>query len=338
MHIIPGLQIVSLTETSLRIGPPGSGLWMDGLTAADQKYIQWLATEEGTTLAAPPPDSASADPGPRRRRELFGLLAPVLEDSSRLPGALGASLVPDVNAYSVAYTSSAGPLIRNRSRSSVRIHGLGRCGQMIASLLAASGIGALYLNDQHPVHAGDVGTGPLRMADLGKSRTVALAHRLGQQWPRTRLSGWTPGTDASGVGAQLTVVTACDALSEAWAARLAGSRMPHLPVVFGPAWARVGPLVIPGLTTCLDCAQPPPGAPREGPRAVGTPRPDSSTAELALSCAAAGLATVQILMLLDGINVPSTADAVLMIDLATGGVRRVPVQPRSDCTCMVPAA
>lgn len=338
MRIIPGLQIVSVTETSLRIGAPGDGLWMTGLTHADQEYILWLATDEGTTVGPPPAGSSTPDPGPRRRRELSELLAPVLEDAYRLPGALGASLVPDVNAYSVAYTAPAGQLIRNRSRSAARIHGLGRCGQTIASLLAASGIGALYLNDQHPVHAGDIGTGPLRMADLGKPRTVALAHRLGQQWPRTRLSGWTPGPDASGLGAQVTVVTACDALPESWAAHLAGTRMPHLPVVFGPAWARVGPLVIPGLTTCLDCAQPRAGSTAEGPQAAGTPRSDSSTAELALSCAAAGLAAVQILMLLDGVNVPSTADAVLSIDLATGGVQRVPVQPRSDCTCMVPAA
>ncbi|MDN6299068.1 MAG: ThiF family adenylyltransferase [Micrococcaceae bacterium] len=311
---------------------------MTGLAPVDQQYIHWLATEDGSTVEPPPHGSLSPDPGPRRRRELLDLLAPVLEDSYRLPGALGASLVPDVNAYSVAYTAPAGELVRQRSRSAARIHGLGRCGQTIASLLAASGIGGLYLNDEHPVLAGDIGIGPLRMADLGKSRTVALAHRLGQQWPRTRLTGWAPGHASSGVGARITVVTACDALPESWAAHLAGTRMPHLPVVFGPAWARVGPLVIPGLTTCLDCAQPPVGAPMAGPRAAGTPRPGSSTAELALSCTAAGLAAVQILMLLDGVNVPSTADAMLTIDLATGGVQRVPVQPRSDCTCMVPAA
>lgn len=338
MRIIPGLQIVSVTETSLRIGAPGDGLWMSGLSKVDQQYIRWLATEEASTSGPPPASSGAVDPGPRRRRELFELLTPVLEDPYRLPGALGASLIPDVNGYSVAYAAAAGNLVRNRAGSAARIHGLGRCGQTVAALLAASGIGALYLNDQHPVLAGDVGIGPLRMADLGKSRTVALAYRLGQQWPRTRLSGWTPGPESSALGAQVTVVTACDALPESWLAHLAATRIPHLPVVFGPAWARVGPLVIPGLTTCLDCAQPRHGSGVTGPRSTGTPRSDSSTAELALSCAAAGLAAVQVLMLLDGVNVPTTADAVLTIDLATGGVHREQVQPRPDCTCMVPAA
>ncbi|MGO1695546.1 MAG: hypothetical protein ACTHZK_07510 [Arthrobacter sp.] len=90
---------------------------MTGLAPVDQQYIHWLATEDGSTVEPPPHGSLSPDPGPRRRRELLDLLAPVLEDSYRLPGALGASLVPDVNAYSVAYTAPAGELVRQRSRS-----------------------------------------------------------------------------------------------------------------------------------------------------------------------------------------------------------------------------
>lgn len=337
MRIIPGLQVVSVSEGTVRVGGPDDGLWISGLSAADQYFIRSLADTSG------PADQPCTTPVPAglgagRREELMTVLAPVLEDPFRLPGALGATLIPDVNAFSVAYGAPAGHVVRSRSTTTVRLVGLGRCGQTIASLLAASGVGALQLHDDLPVQPGDVGTGPLRLADLGKPRTVALAHRLEAAWPRTRLAHWTPGPDGLGLGAQAIVVTACDALPDHLLEYLVATRIPHLPVVFGPAWARIGPLVIPGLTACLDCAQPAPGLEVAGPRSAGRPRGASSTAELALSVTAAGLAALQVMMLLDGVNVPSAADAVLTVDLATGGVHRVPVEPRPGCTCMIPAA
>ncbi|WP_417233497.1 TOMM precursor leader peptide-binding protein [Arthrobacter sp.] len=336
MRIIPGLQVVSVSEDTVRIGGPDDGLWISGLSATDQQFIRSLADEP--TAPGEPRDTTRPWPGPGRKDELLALLAPVVEDPFRLPGALGATLVPDVNAYSTAYGTPAGQLLRARSTAMVRVWGLGRCGQAIAALLAASGVGALHLHDDLPVGAGDIGTGPLRLADLGKPRTVALAHRLGNSWPRTRLARWTPGPDGEGLGAHVSVVTACDALPDQLLNHLASTRVPHLPVVFDPASARIGPLVIPGLTTCLDCAQARTGRTVRGSRATGRPRAGSSTAELALSTTAAGLAALQVMMLLDGVNVPAAADAVLTVDLSTGGIDRVPIEPLPGCTCLVPAA
>lgn len=341
MRIIPGLQVVRVSETTLRIGGGGDGLWISGLTTADQDFIASLASPEpGPAETTHPTPEANGAPAldARRRDQLLEVLAPVLEEPFRLPGALGATLAPDVTAYSTAYSTPAGQLVRNRSRATARIWGLGRCGQSIAALLAASGIGALCLHDDLPVQAGDIGAGPLRIADLGKNRTIAVAHRIGQQWPRTRLARWEPTADDTGVGAQVSIVTACDSLPDRLADHLAATRVPHLPVLFGPSWAHIGPLVIPGLTTCLDCARAATTHRGNVPRATGCPRSGSSTAELALSGTAAGLATLQVMMLLDGINVPTTADAVLMVDLSTGGVHRLPVEPRPGCTCMIPAA
>ncbi|WP_372697946.1 TOMM precursor leader peptide-binding protein [Arthrobacter sp. JSM 101049] len=338
MRIIPELQVVRVSETSLRIGGRDDGLWISGLTPADQDFIVSLASPDLNPADAGTQGNGAAAIGTRRRDQLLELLAPVLEEPFRLPGALGATLAPDVTAFSSAYSTSAGQLVRNRSRSTARIWGLGRCGQAIAALLAASGIGALYLHDDLPVQAGDIGAGPLRIADLGKARTVAVAHRLGQQWPRTRLARWEPAPDDSGLGAQVSIVTACDTLPERVADHLAATRIPHLPVLFGPSWARIGPLVIPGLTTCLDCADTDDVRSADLPRTAGSPRSGSSTAELAMSATAAGLATMQVMMLLDGVNVPSTADAVLTVDLSTGGVHRIPVEPHPGCTCMIPAA
>ncbi|HXD28874.1 MAG TPA: hypothetical protein VN621_08995 [Arthrobacter sp.] len=341
MRIIPGLQVVRVSETTLRIGGRDDGLWISGLTTADQDFIASLASPGRGPAASGAPDQPGARPtlpDARRRDQLLEVLAPVLEEPFRLPGALGATLAPDVTAFSAAYSTPAGQLVRNRSRGTARIWGLGRCGQAVAALLAASGIGALCLHDDLPVQAGDIGAGPLRIADLGKARTVAVAHRIGQLWPRTRLARWEPTADDTGLGAQVSVVTACDSLPDPLADHLAATRVPHLPVLFGPSWARIGPLVIPGLTTCLDCAKTDRTLPPDLPRTAGCPRSGSSTAELALSATAAGLATLQVMMLLDGVNVPTTVDAVLMVDLSTGGVHRVPVEARPGCTCMIPAA
>jgi hypothetical protein len=45
-----------------------------------------------------------------------------------------------------------------------------------------------------------------------------------------------------------------------------------------------------------------------------------------------------VLMVVDGVNVPATMDAVLEFDLATGSLSRLPVRPRPDCGCLLRAA
>jgi hypothetical protein len=335
-------------------------LWITGLTPEDRAYIRSLEAGSQGSPAGPGTRGPGNPAEPTaRQRELLELLRPVLveAESFRLPGILGSSLAPDVAQWSAAYGLHAGPTLARRSRSSVRILGLGRCGQSLATLLAAAGLGALHLHDTQAVRAPDPGGGPLHLGDIGAPRNVALARHLTRNWPHTRLASWSPSPDGHGLAADATVVLATDSLPEDVAIHLAATRIPHLQVLFTPSGARIGPLVIPGLTACQDCATAlgplgPAGVPAPPPAEVaagtaagalanGAPVNgawDPAAAEVSLAAAAAGLAAMQVLMLLDGVNVPSCADGILHVELATGNVVREPVFPRAGCTCAIAAA
>ncbi|MEE1620348.1 ThiF family adenylyltransferase [Zafaria sp. Z1313] len=344
MRINPGLRVISLADGSVCIGATAGGLWIDGLDARDKAFIDALASPAGAPADGPgtaPRGSSSggsgadALPDAERRGELLAILEPVLvaDAAYRIPGVRASRLAPDIAQWSAAYGLHAGPLVERRMRAVVRIHGLDRCGQTVAVLLAAAGIGSLQLCDPRPVEAGDLGAGPLRLADLGLERPRALARHLGRHWPHASLSTWEPGTGGTTQEADAVVAVGSPWLDEDLAAYLAATDVPHLRVACGEAGSGVGPLVVPGATPCLDCAADA-GLPAAVPRTATCAGPT----EVSLAAAAAGLAVQQILMLVDGVQVPAAAGAVLELDLATGGVGTRAVAARPGCLCLLRAA
>lgn len=330
MRINPGLRVISLTDGSVCIGSGAGGLWIDGLDDADRAFIARFAKDSGTS------DRLPSGLAPEREQELLAVLAPVLvpEDDFRLPGTRASTLAPDIAQWSAAYGRHAGSSVQRRARAVVRLHGLDRCGQTVASLLAAAGVGTVALCDPGIVDPGDLGSGPFRLADLGMPRTRALSRSLARAWPHTRFPEWAPRFGGTPQEADATVAVARDWLREDVAGHLAQSPIPHLRVLFTDAGARVGPLVIPGLTPCLDCApshtMPAPVAPA---CAVSPTSP-----EISIAAAAAGMAVMQLLMLVDGVNVPAAAGSVLCLDLGTGAATHEPVVARPGCLCLARAA
>lgn len=327
MRINPGLRVISLADGSVCIGTGPGALWIAGLDPDDRAFIGSLAACDGRDPDGRPTDA--------RRRELLRLLEPVLVDTPpyRLAGARGATLAPDVAQWSAAYGRHAGPLVERRGRAVVRVYGLDRCGQGIAALLAAAGVGTLMLGDPATVTAADLGAGQLGLADLGTPRPRAVARHLARSSPRTRILEWVPRIGDTRE-ADATVAVSRSWLGPSIAAHLAATQVAHLRVLFSDAGAHVGPLVVPGLTTCLDCA-PARELPVAAADGVGAAPTDPETT---LAAAAAGIAATQLLMLVDGVNVPAAADGVLSLDLATGGLGRRPVSPRPGCMCLLRAA
>ena len=240
-------------------------------------------------------------------------------------------LLPDVLQWSAAYELDASPIVARRLEARVAIHGLGRTGQLLAAVLASSGVGSLLLCDPLFMHPGDVGAGTTGIGSVGQSRARALASSLQRSYPKLIVAD-TSTRDADAPPVDLAVVVAGTMLPQ-----LADLPIDHrlLPVLFTDAGVRIGPLVIPGMTICAGCAweQCDPTlrivAPGEQFGHCTSIKPESS-----LAVTAAGSVATQILMALDQVNIPSAAENMLIIDLATGATSQVPARTRAGCTCM----
>ncbi|GAA3671035.1 hypothetical protein GCM10023081_06710 [Arthrobacter ginkgonis] len=355
MRINPGYRVISLADGRVRIGSGAGGLWIEGLCPAEVDFVLSLAGPAAGPTAGPvesagsaahsgaaPASGGGASAGegldPCRTAAILDLLRPVLVDQAtyRIPGSRSGVLAPDIRQWSAAYGRHAGPLVVRRARATVRIHGLDRAGQELARLLASAGIGSLQLCDPEPVGLGDLSTGLLKVPDLGRSRAGACAIHLRRLAPHLRVQElrvreWTRRPASPEPETDVAVVFARERVPAEIQAGFASAQAPHLRVLFGDAGASVGPLVLPGSTACLDCA---PDAPDP---TDPSPQPPSEP-ETALAATVAGLAAVQVLMLLDGINVPAAVDGILHLDLATGGVVREAIAPRPDCLCRALAA
>ncbi|GER21846.1 hypothetical protein NCCP1664_03430 [Zafaria cholistanensis] len=346
MRINPGYRVISLAQGRVRIGSGAGGLWIEGLSPAEVDFVLSLAGPAAGSAAgpvpAPPPEAAeTAGEGldPRRKAAIMDLLHPVLVDQAayRIPGSRSGVLAPDIRQWSAAYGQHAGPLVVRRARSTVRIHGLDRAGQELARLLASAGVGTLQLCDPQPAGLGDLSTGLLGVPDLGRPRGGASAVHLRRLAPHTRVQElrgqqWMRRPEPPGPEPDIAVVFARERVPDEVQAGLSSAQAPHLRVLFGDAGASVGPLVLPGVTACLDCL--PDAQDLHDP----SPGPPPAEPETALAATVAGLAAVQVLMLLDGVNVPAAVDGVLHLDLATGGVLREEIAPRANCLCRALAA
>ncbi len=132
-----------------------------------------------------------------------------------------------------------------RRAAHVEVHGAGRVGAAILSLLAASGVGAISCVDEAAVRPGDVSPlGPSR-ASVGRPRSdAAMASAM--------LT--SPGVTTESVQPPDVVVLAgAPIVDPAVSDDLVNRAIPHLPVTLVETTATVGPLLVPGDGPCLRC-------------------------------------------------------------------------------------
>lgn len=133
----------------------------------------------------------------------------------------------------------------------------------------------------------------------------------------------------------LVVLGAVDALDLGLAAALTRDRVPHLGVVAGVGRVVVGPLVLPGRTSCVACAhRHRVDADPEWPTVLQglidrrPPTPPAVTIAMAGAFAAA-----QILDHLDGLRCPGTVDGTLEWNVGEAAPRRRSWSPHPTCGC-----
>ena len=220
---------------------------------------------------------------------------------------------------------------RTRRAATVVVDGATRVGVPLAAVLAASGVGRVSVRDDGLTTAGDAVVGGLGADDEGRPRALAAADAVRRVSPLTDLRPLPAGAPVD-----LVVLTRPWAASDPLAAELQRRRVPHLVATVRGETGVVGPLVVPGATGCLRCADlhrrdVDPRWPALAAQLTATEAPPGGTTVTCLATVVT--ATVQVLALLDGTGAPLAVGTTVELsppDLLPR-TRRWPTHP--DCGC-----
>ncbi|AEA23370.1 hypothetical protein Psed_1119 [Pseudonocardia dioxanivorans CB1190] len=293
----PGTRVIGLA--------PGTAVVVEDLTPPLAAMLDAFARPADPDRVLVGAVAAGADP-----REARALLADLL--------ARGA----------VVDAGAPARIARRRATSSVRVVGDGPLAIGVACGLAAAGVGTVEVRADGVVLADDVGTGWLE-ADRGHPRAAAaadalrrVAARVAVRLPHRARPDLVVLADAAGAD-PLTVRD------------LVARGTTHLQVRTRDGRGVVGPLVLPGRSACLECLDRHRAAREPGWAGVaaGIARV-RGTADAAAVVATIGVATAQVLAVVDGARVPpATLDATVEIDAATARTTRRRWSRHQECPC-----
>ncbi|NMO50512.1 hypothetical protein HH310_04800 [Actinoplanes sp. TBRC 11911] len=326
--LIPGLPRTwrSSSQIQLGSGPPRGVV----LTMADPRAAQVLdlldgsRSEESVLLQA-------------ARQGIGTLDARAIIDSLRTAGLAmpAASLVPltfpgrdrllsEASALALRGFPAPATILRRRAGCRVVITGRGRLGAAVAVALAEAGIGHVQPDLVGSVTRGELPAGPLREADVGQARRVAVAEAVSRAVPQTQTHPVRRGS------ATLVVQLDHDEPVALLAAAHAQRRQAHLAVTIREGVPVIGPLVPPAGGPCLSCLDL-----HRRDRDAGWPgvsRPDAlEPCAVPTLLAATAYATAEALTFLDG-GSPETLGAATEIS-GPGRVRKRSWSPHPRCTC-----
>jgi hypothetical protein len=253
---------------------------------------------------------------------------PFDDDRLRPPAArLGAEL----GALSSRHGEAAATMLAARRRAAVAIHGTGRVSAHLAALLAAAGVGRLHVVDAGDVHLHHAVPGGLAPADEGRVFAEAVTSAILRAAPDTDT---TPL--AIGQRPDLVILAIDEPIDSDRREALHARGCTHLVVRLAADHGAVGPMVIPGLTSCLRCADlhrrdRDPAWPALAVQ-LTVPRPAGPVSDVALSTIIAGVAAAQVLAYLDD-GQPSTIEGTLEMHLPDWRIRRRSWPIHADCDC-----
>ncbi|WP_244231426.1 hypothetical protein [Saccharomonospora piscinae] len=221
------------------------------------------------------------------------------------------------------------------ARCSIGVFGSGRLAAAVTSLLAAAGAGRLDLAADGVVAEADLGSG-FQDDDLGHDRQAALGHVARRTHPEVRLGRLRPERANDVVVLTDAVVPAPEVVTG-----LVAAGTPHLVARVRDGIGIVGPLVVPGRSSCLRCAD----LHRTGldacwPRIAGQLAGHYQDADLTSVHGTAALAAGQVRCALSAHGTtpttstpPPTWNATLELDCLTGTVTRREWPPHPHCGC-----
>ena len=349
--IKPALRRVWRDHQTLQLGAdPSTAVVIGGLDRASARLVETL--DGSRDLAGVQAAAQRLGVAPSRADHLLAVLhgSGVLTDGAADHSSLAAltpterdRLAPDVAAASIARPgpeSGVAVLARRRRRSLV-VHGGGRVGAGAVRLLAAAGIGSVAVADAATVRPADLSPAGLSTTALGARRQEAAARAARADAPSVRTRSAEPAATRPDL-----VVVAPDPGSGAdprLLERLLRDGVPHLLAQVRDVVGVVGPLVLPGRSSCSRChdlhrADRDRGWASVAAQLRAPVRSDSPTSacDVVLAAAVAAHTVLQALAYLDGghgSDLPPAVDGTLEVALADGSVRRRSWSTHPSCGC-----
>jgi hypothetical protein len=326
----PALLRAWRDPATVQIGlDPARAVVLDGLGRVDTVVLHSIDGVRDEPALRDTAAQAGGDPATADRLVHLLRTAGVLVDADRAaPDDPGDVLTPDRASLGLLTGSADGgaAALDARRRVHVEVRGAGRVGATLARLLCAAGVGRVTVDDPIRAREADVSPGGLGTHDVGRPRGPALEAAM-------------PGRDDPGHTPAIVVLAPTRGTGRDDAAVLVRAGVTHLLVRVVETTATVGPLVVPGRTSCLRChdlhrTDRDPAWPRILAQVERDP-PGSAACDVTLAGVAGALAAQQALAHLDGF-VPATADGTVEIRLPDGMPRRRSWRPHPACGCTWP--
>ncbi|MGH3874079.1 MAG: ThiF family adenylyltransferase [Pseudonocardiaceae bacterium] len=334
LRLAPGRTAVWRSPTCLQLGlDPQRAMALDGLPAPLAELLRHMDGSRSTAELVTEAEKAGSTAGAALAMltDLYrrGLVADATAGDNGRSGWHHVALAVEATSWSVYTTRTTRDVLRRRQACAVRVVGSGRMAVALAGLLASAGVGQVAVAATGTVTTADIGTGYLP-DDVGRRRAAAAAEAVRRCAPDVTVT----------IRRRPDLIVLCDVVvpEPAMVADLLATATPHLIGFAHEGTAMVGPLVWPGRSSCLRCAEL-----HHADLDVAWPK---LAAQLAGRVPAAGLACTQLAAALTaeqvlaalagpqaGLGVPPTWGAALELDPVQGTWRRHPrpTHPRCDC-------
>lgn len=154
----------------------------------------------------------------------------------------------------IALTTSSNPegVLAARKAMNVFVSEFTRAGLVICQALAAVGVGTIFSNDSRHVSRSDTQLLGYPASSLGLHRSVSAKQVIG---PEARIEVHARLTDPIYEKTDFAILMASDVLSPDRYQTFLSRDVPHISIVFNEKGVRVSPIIFPGESACLGCAE-----------------------------------------------------------------------------------
>ncbi len=326
----PATRMLWRAPDSVHFELGGHAVVVDGLSA---RLIRRVASPVPTRDPEPVDD-------PEARRALAalteaGYLWPRAADPDDLRHAPPQPrLAGELAALAVQHGERAADVLRARRRATVEVRGRSRIAAQLAALVAAAGVGRVHCAADGVARLVQALPGGITVGDEGHVLTAAAGDAVRRAAPEADCTPLPVGEPAN-----LTVLAVDGPVPDDRLGALHAADAPYLVVTLGVDSGVVGPLVLPGLTSCPRCADrhrsdrdPAWSALAVQLSVEGRYGPASAVTVATIT---AGVAAQQALTFLDG-GEPDCIDGTLELHLPDWRLRRRSWPPHAGCGCTAP--
>lgn len=333
---------------TIQIGLDQNKVVISDLTIAQQQIIEALYSGLVDGQQDVLDETFKTEPG--ATQELIAKLSPVMELPSSVSNSYGdwqQVAFAELSRAALDYQVNPEMVLAERWQRVVHIDQLDKAGVLLAKGLLASGVGKIVTHDDGRVLNTDVGELGFNKDQVGFSRFEILNSELKRVLlPQTKTSRFIDLTykPSKDLKVSFAVTVGHLATRPATYIRWLNRDVPHLSINFDLYETQISPIVIPGMTPCLNClaefkVDEDPAWPAIASQLIELPRTRDDSATL---LSATGLALRSILRSLDesaGFEITSDSQkeyrSGYRIEYSSGNVYRTSYDFHKLCNCSV---